>query len=77
MKKGLIAHSDIAVVSTSAFAAESRDGTIKNTGQNVDAPCLVSTHTQNQQDVQGQVKKNINKANGDKTVSKPIQNKQE
>lgn len=42
MKKGCFALSALAVVSTSAFAAESGDGTIKFTGEIVDAPCVVS-----------------------------------
>ncbi|MEA7187983.1 F7-2 fimbrial protein, partial [Salmonella enterica subsp. enterica serovar Virginia] len=40
-------------------AAESGDGTIKFTGEIVDAPCVVSTDSQNREVVLGQVKKNI------------------
>lgn len=47
MKKVVFALSALAVVSTSAFAAESGDGTIKFTGEIVDAPCVVSTDSQN------------------------------
>ncbi len=68
MKKVVFALSALAVVSTSAFAAESGDGTIKFTGEIVDAPCVVSTDSQNQEVVLGQVKKNIFKAIGDKSV---------
>lgn len=57
MKKVVFALSALAVVSTSAFAAESGDGTIKFTGEIVDAPCVVSTDSQNQEVVLGQVKK--------------------
>lgn len=67
MKKVVFALSALAVVSTSAFAAESGDGTIKFTGEIVDAPCVVSTDSQNQEVVLGQVKKNIFKAIGDKS----------
>ncbi|EIR8111970.1 long polar fimbria major subunit LpfA, partial [Salmonella enterica subsp. enterica serovar Kentucky] len=77
MKKVVFALSALAVVSTSAFAAESGDGTIKFTGEIVDAPCVVSTDSQNQEVVLGQVKKNIFKAIGDKSVSKPFQIKLE
>lgn len=49
MKKVVFALSALAVVSTSAFAAESGDGTIKFTGEIVDAPCVVSTDSQNQE----------------------------
>ncbi len=70
MKKVVFALSALAVVSTSAFAAESGDGTIKFTGEIVDAPCVVSTDSQNQEVVLGQVKKNIFKAIGDKSSSK-------
>ncbi|MFT0154972.1 long polar fimbrial protein LpfA, partial [Salmonella enterica] len=77
MKKVVFALSALAVVSTSAFAAESGDGTIKFTGENVDAPGVVSTDSQNQEVVLGQVKKNIFKASGDKSSSKPIQITQE
>ncbi|EBL5810473.1 long polar fimbria major subunit LpfA [Salmonella enterica subsp. enterica serovar Newport] len=77
MKKVVFALSALAVVSTSAFAAESGDGTIKFTGEIVDAPCVVSTDSQNQEVVLGQVKKNIFKAIGDKSSSKPFQIKLE
>ncbi|EAA8439126.1 long polar fimbria major subunit LpfA [Salmonella enterica subsp. enterica serovar Michigan] len=77
MKKVVFALSALAVVSTSAFAAESGDGTFKFTGEIVDAPCVVSTDSQNQEVVLGQVKKNIFKAIGDKSSSKPFQIKLE
>jgi type 1 fimbria pilin len=77
MKKVIFALSALAVVSTSAFAAESGDGTVKFTGEIVDAPCVVSTDSQNQEVVLGQVKKSVFKAVGDKSVSKPFQIKLE
>ena len=77
MKKVVFALSALAVVSTSAFAADSGDGTVKFTGEIVDAPCVVSTDSQNQEVVLGQVKKTVFKAVGDKSVSKPFQIKLE
>ena len=77
MKKVIFALSALAVVSSSAFAANSGDGTVKFTGEIVDAPCVVSTDSQNQEDVLGQDKKTVFKAVGDKSVSKPFQIKLE
>lgn len=86
MKKVVFALSALAVVSTSAFAAESGDGTIKFTGEIVDAPCVVSTDSQNQEVVLGQVKKisskplainlfpSLSKSNW-KTVTSPLKPK--
>ena len=77
MKKVIFALSALAVVSTSAFAAESGDGTVRFSGEIVDAPCVISTDSQNQEVMLGQVKKNVFKAAGDKSVSKPFQIKLE
>ncbi|EPJ3207603.1 long polar fimbrial major subunit LpfA [Citrobacter freundii] len=76
MKKAIFAISAL-VVSASAFAADSGDGTVKFTGEIVDAPCVVSTDSQNQEVVLGQVKKTVFTAVGDKSVSKPFQIKLE
>lgn len=77
MKKAIFALSALAVVSTSAFAANSGDGTIKFTGEIVDSPCTVSTDSQNQEVVLGQVKKSVFTAVGDKSVAKPFEIKLE
>ena len=77
MKKAIFAISALAIVSTSAFAANSGDGTVKFTGEIVDAPCVISTDSQNQEVVLGQVKKSVFTAVGDKSVSKPFQIKLE
>lgn len=47
MKKVVFALSALAVVSTSAFAAQSGDGTVKFTGEIVDAPCVISGNATN------------------------------
>lgn len=77
MKKVIFALSALAVVSTSAFAAESGDGTVRFSGEIVDSPCVISTDSQNQEVVLGQVKKTVFKAAGDKSVSTPFQIKLE
>lgn len=77
MKKVVFALSALAVVSTSALAAQSGDGTVKFTGEIVDAPCVISTDSQNQEVVLGQVKKSTFAAVGDKSVSKPFEIKLE
>nr|WP_283666836.1 hypothetical protein [Escherichia coli] len=46
MKKVLFALSALALTSTSVFAADAGDGTVKFTGEIVDAACVVSPDTQ-------------------------------
>ncbi|EGZ6673659.1 long polar fimbrial protein LpfA, partial [Escherichia coli] len=57
MKKVLFALSALALTSTSVFAADAGDGTVKFTGEIVDAACVVSPDTQKQEVVLGQVNK--------------------
>ena len=77
MKKVIFALSALAVVSTSVFAAQSGDGTIKFTGEIVDAPCVVSPDSQNQEVVLGQVKKSVFSNVGDKSTATPFKIKLE
>ncbi len=53
MKKVLFALSALALTSTSVFAADAGDGTVKFTGEIVDAACVVSPDTQKQEVVPG------------------------
>lgn len=55
MKKVLFALSALALTSTSVFAADAGDGSVKFTGEIVDAACVVSPDTQKQEVVLGQV----------------------
>lgn len=59
MKKVLFALSALALTSTSVFAADAGDGTVKFTGEIVDAACVVSPDTQKQEVVLGQVNKSV------------------
>lgn len=67
----------LVMLSGSAFAANSGDGSIKFTGEIVDAPCVISTDSQNQEVVLGQVKKTVFAAVGDKSTAQPFQIKLE
>ena len=49
MKKVLFALSALALTSTSVFAADAGDGSVKFTGEIVDAACVVSPDTQKQE----------------------------
>ncbi|EEZ4382684.1 long polar fimbrial major subunit LpfA [Escherichia whittamii] len=77
MKKVIFALSALALTSGSVFAAESGDGTVKFTGEIVDAACVLSVDSQNQEVVLGQVQKSVFKAVGDKSPSKPFEIKLE
>ncbi len=55
MKKVVFALSALALTSGSVFAADSGDGTVKFTGEIVDAACVLSVDSQNQEVVLGQV----------------------
>jgi len=77
MKKVIFALSAMAAISSSAFAANSGDGTVKFTGEIVDAPCVIATDSQNQEVVLGQVKKSVFTGKGVKSTAKPFQIKLE
>lgn len=77
MKYQALAVAALAVLSGSAFAANSGDGTVKFTGEIVDAPCVISTDSQNQEVVLGQVKKSVFAAAGDKSTATPFEIKLE
>lgn len=72
MKKVLFALSALALTSTSVFAADAGDGTVKFTGEIVDAACVVSPDTQKQEVVLGQVNKSVFTAMGDKSTATPF-----
>ncbi|EFO1477138.1 long polar fimbrial protein LpfA [Escherichia coli] len=77
MKKVIFALSALALTSGSVFAADSGDGTVKFTGEIVDAACVLSVDSQNQEVVLGQVQKSVFKAIGDKSPSKSFEIKLE
>ncbi|EHX9418200.1 long polar fimbrial major subunit LpfA [Escherichia coli] len=77
MKKVIFALSALALTSGSVFAADSGDGTVKFTGEIVDAACVLSVDSQNQEVVLGQVQKSVFAAVGDKSPSKPFEIKLE
>ncbi|ELJ8023545.1 long polar fimbrial protein LpfA, partial [Escherichia coli] len=77
MKKVLFALSALALTSTSVFAADAGDGTVKFTGEIVDAACVVSPDTQKQEVVLGQVNKSVFTAMGDKSTATPFKIKLE
>ncbi|WP_139300282.1 fimbrial protein [Nissabacter archeti] len=78
MKKGFFVSAVTAlVVSHSAFAADIGDGTIRFKGEIVDAPCVVSADSQNQEINLGQVKATTLATAGDKSTAKPFQIKLE
>lgn len=60
-----------------AQQAVAADGTVKFTGEIVEAPCVVATDSANQTVPLGQVKTTTFKAVGDKSVVKPFQIKLE
>jgi len=77
VKKMIAAVSSLTLLSASAFAAAPGDGTVKFTGEIVDAPCAISTDSQYQEVVLGQVAKTVFKAVGDKSPSKEFKIKLE
>ncbi|MGL4683536.1 MAG: long polar fimbrial major subunit LpfA [Hafnia alvei] len=77
MKYHVLAALTMAALSGSAFAANSGDGSVKFTGEIVDAPCVISADSQNQEVVLGQVKKSVFTAAGDKSTAKPFEIKLE
>ncbi|MGS2794154.1 long polar fimbrial major subunit LpfA [Escherichia coli] len=77
MKKVFFALSALALTSTSVFAADAGDGTIKFTGEIVDAACVVSPDSQKQEVVLGQVNKSVFTATGDKSPATPFKIKLE
>ncbi|PLR39695.1 long polar fimbrial protein LpfA [Chimaeribacter californicus] len=78
MKKGFVISAIAALVlSQSAFAADNGDGTIRFKGEIVDAPCVVSADSQNQEVNLGQVKTTTLKDPGSKSPAKAFQIKLE
>lgn len=78
MKKVFIISALVAsFVSLSAFSADNGDGTIHFKGELIDAPCVVSADSQNQEVNLGQVKTSVFAAKGDKSPAKPFQIKLE
>lgn len=65
------------VLANSAMAASNGDGTVHFKGEIVDAPCVVSADSQNQEVNLGQVKTTIFAAKGAKSPSIPFQIKLE
>lgn len=59
------------------FAAGNGDGTVHFTGEIIDAPCVVSVDSQNQEVNLGQVKSSVFTAVGDKSTAKSFQIKLE
>ena len=78
MKKGYVVSAITALVlSHSALAADIGDGTIRFKGEIVDAPCVVSADSQNQEINLGQVKTTTLATAGNKSPAKPFQIKLE
>ena len=69
MKYQVLATVVMVALSGSAIAANSGDGSVKFLGEIVDAPCTISTDSQNQEVNLGQVKKTVFAAAGDKSTA--------
>ncbi len=76
MKKVLFALSALALTSTSVFAADAGDGSVKFTGEIVDAACVVSPDTQNKK-LFWAVNKSVFTTTGDKSAATPFKIKLE
>lgn len=79
MKKAIFALSmmSAAMLSANVYAADIGDGTVHFKGEIVDSPCVVSTDSQDQEILLGQVEKSTFAATGDKSPAKPFQIKLE